>query len=768
MQRVLLGFCGAVALYAVPWPGAFERALPFAVSLLALGWACVSWRDRAGRRASSWPAAVSAGAVLGALWGALWHADALSARLDRDTESTLPLCLVGPLEPVSVGSGRPPAQRFRARVAAELARAEVPAARPLRLTWYDPPAGLAKGQCWSAEVVLKRPWGYANPAGFDYERWLLGKGLSGTGWVRGGRRLVSAPARGWLDRVRERLAAEVRARTLAHPGILLALLLGRSDDIGESTWRVLRATGTVHLMVISGLHVSLAAAVGLLAGRWLCRLFPPLLLWLDARRAGCLLGAATAAAYTALSATGLPAWRAALTSLAMLLLLSGSRTRHPGAVLVFAVFLLLLWQPLAVHQAGFQLSCASLGLLLVARVHGRGRSASAFAAQAGLSLVLLPWIGLVTGNLPWTGIPANLLAVPVTTLVTVPATLLGGLLALGWPWGADVALQLADAATGVVLTWLRWLATAAPATPAGPGVALVTAQCAALWWASGMQRRHLPVALLGCLLPLLPPSPRLAPGEYRISALDVGQGTAVIVDTEHHRLLYDAGPAFAGGFDTGAAVVVPSLAATGPLRLDALVLSHDDIDHTGGAPSVRAAAPPRQVLTALPKGDARHCDGRHWSWDGVRFEFMAPPRPADASDNDRSCVLLVDDGRHATLLTGDISRRIESALLRPLANAPRGIHLLFAPHHGSATSSGRALVRVARARLVFVSAGHANRFGHPHPEVVRRYRGAGAALFQTGRAGALIWRSGEPLRVVRWRLDRAPYWRAQDAAASRR
>jgi competence protein ComEC len=216
-------------------------------------------------------------------------------------------------------------------------------------------------------------------------------------------------------------------------------------------------------------------------------------------------------------------------------------------------------------------------------------------------------------------------------------------------------------------------------------------------------------------------------------------------------------------------VVFKLMITCSPIAISVVIITPavmmDPGDHTGGAAAVQRLSGAGQTWRGGPAEGFDACHGRRWRWDRVDFHLLDPPRPAGASDNDTSCVLLVDDGRHATLIAGDISARVEAPVLRRVADrAP--LALVFAPHHGSNSSSSRALVRVLTPRIVFVSAARGNRFGHPHPAVTQRYRAVGSVLHQTGRHGALIWSSANPNRVVRWREYRAPYWRAALPAAA--
>ena len=796
MQRFLLGFCCGALLLSLPWPVAV--GWPWLTAMLiggaAVGWAVLaSLLTRLGIHAGR--VTVGAGLLLGTLWSVAAHDQALSARLDdRAGGDALALRVRIISDPVSLPGppGQPPGLRFQARVVSpgNPAASAVADGLVVRLSWYGGPS-VARGDVWALRAVLRSPWSYANPGGFDYERWLLGAGIHATGYVRSGT-LEARSEPGALQRFRGFLLETLSNSELPRRGILLALLTGNSAGISEQQWDTFRITGTVHLMVISGLHVGLAAGLGFALGRWACLLWPPLALWLDGRKTGCVCGVALAAGYVAVAGAGLPALRALVMAAGLLALLAWGRNGALGRTLVLALATLLMLQPLAMHQQGFWLSFGAVAILLLTlgrRQGTTGRAGKLVRPQLALSLGMLPAVALFTGDVPWAGIPANLLAIPLVSVLVVPATLLGGVLAGPWPDAAALALWTADRVLAAVLLWLDWLARTPQASGAHAAHALLAAQAAALWWLLGPPRRHLPVLALCLALPFSPRASDLAHGEYRVTALDVGQGASILVDTRRHRLLFDAGPGFPSGFETGSSVVVPSVLATGSGTLDAMVLSHHHLDHVGGAAAVRRSLRVRRVLTTTPVEGSVDCHGHDWHWDGVSFRLLRVPRPAGASENDRSCILLVDDGRHRTLMAGDIGARVEALLLRallaeaaacpgsincddsvvhanPVGPNPVGVHLMFAPQHGSATSSSPAMVRVLAPRLVFVNAGRNNRFGHPHPLVVRRYQDIGADLYQTGRHGALVWTSREPQRVVRWRADRGPFWRAQDEPPS--
>ncbi|HZF86481.1 MAG TPA: ComEC/Rec2 family competence protein, partial [Burkholderiaceae bacterium] len=288
-------------------------------------------------------------------------------------------------------------------------------------------------------------------------------------------------------------------------------------------------------------------------------------------------------------------------------------------------------------------------------------------------------------------------------------------------------------------------------------------------------RLPLPMRLLGLPLiapVLLWPAGRPPVGEFELLAADVGQGNAVIVRTATHSLLYDAGPRYSLESDAGHRVLVPLLRAEG-VTLDTVVLSHRDSDHTGGAMAVLAMQPQAALLSSIEAAHplqalrpAVRCEaGQHWDWDGVRFEVLHP-LPADyataTKPNAVSCVLRIGHAGAWTLLAGDIERAQEAALV---ARAGESLHadLLLAPHHGSKTSSSADFLDAVMPRQVVVQSGWRNRFGHPAPEVVARYRQRGVEIVDSPRCGALRWRSQAPTVLACERQVAPHYWQHRPA-----
>ncbi|MFC5303030.1 DNA internalization-related competence protein ComEC/Rec2 [Azospira restricta] len=627
---------------------------------------------------------------------------------------------------------------------------------------------LRPGQRWQLTVRLKRPHGNANPHGFDYEAWLLERGIRATGYVRATPppALVDAlvPRPGYLvelarDAIRARFLAELAGADYA--GVLVALTVGDQRAIHGDFWRLFARTGTTHLMSISGLHVTMVAALLAWGVGFLWRRVPRLALRLPAQRAAVAAGWLGALFYAFLAGFSVPAQRTLfMLTVAALALLSGRRTA-PSRTLALALGLVLALDPWAVLAPGFWLSFGAVALLFYAASERLGevagwRAALARwgAAQWAVTLGSLPLLLLFFQQFSLVSPLANALAIPAVSLLVTPLALLAALLPL------PGLLQLDHWLLARVMDFLGGLADLPVLElPAPPPWSVVVALAGIVWL---LLPRGVPARWLGAVL-LLPalsaPAPRPPAGAAWMTVLDVGQGLAVVVQTATRTLLYDTGPLYSAESDAGQRVVLPYLRALGVGRLDALVVTHADSDHAGGAASVLATLPVARVLSSVDDLAGEPCAaGQAWEWDGVRFAMLHPepgPPRARTKTNNRSCVLRVEAGGRSVLLTSDIEAADEAALL---ARAPAVLKsdVLLVPHHGSRTSSTPAFVAAVDAPDVIFPVGYRNRFGHPRPDVVARY--AGRRLWRTDRDGAVRIVLADAVELSAYRQVHRRYW----------
>jgi competence protein ComEC len=711
--------------------------------------------------------------------GFLWAALAAELRLN----DRLPSELVGADLRVSgwvdsFPDRAPDRIRFSLRVT-ERETAGVP--RRLRLTWYDTNRELSTGDALELIVRLRRPRGLANPGGFDYERWLLIEDFGATGYVRSGE-VVSDAVSGWRRawfglraKLAQRIGASVANEDAA--ALLTALALGERSGFTDRHWSDLRRTGTSHLVAISGMHVGMIAALLFGLMRWLWIRLPGRAANYDLEvAAACAVVAAFC--YAALAGFAVPTQRALVMIVVALGVVVSRVAVGPFNGLAVAVLAVLIRDPLSPLSASFWMSFFAVMLLLMmadARtLHASAgtrwaRTSGAIGALARLqwniTLGLVPLMALNFGELSLVSPLVNFVAIPFFTFVLVPGTLLLALALAVFPL-IGTALAVPATLCAEATWWLlgsiaAWPVSAVMLAPVVPWA--IVAGFAAVLLAT--PAHPLPGRRLGWLVlaMLFVPAPGARPAEHelRVVVFDVGHGLAVLVETRGHSLLYDAGPRYASGFDSGADIVLPGMAAIGSAALAKLVVSHDHNDHTGGAEAVLSAFP----AAAVQKGpDIDHlpgefCEaGQQWRWDGVDFEMLHPAPGFAARGNDSSCVLKVSAAGGAVLITGDIEARAE----RLLSSHP-GIaaDVVIVAHHGSATSSTQVFVDAVHARHAVVSVDYYSRWNFPRPEVRRRWQAAGADVHVTGEAGALtltIKRDGIDIRGERGRRMR--YWHA--------
>lgn len=660
----------------------------------------------------------------------------------------------------------------------ETAGAQVP--RRILLATYDGgtkfPLNLHAGERWQLTVRLKQPHGTSNPHGSDFEAWALERGIRASGYVadKGSKHKLDAPAfrpSYFIEQLREQVRAKFQ-RTLGdapYAGVLVALAVGDQASISQTQWQLFTHTGVNHLMSISGLHITMLSGLAFALAYWLWRRSAKLTLFFPARKAAAIIGLLVALFYTLISGFEIPAQRTLtmLATFAAMLLLS--RNIALSQMLAAALLVVLLADPWAVLAAGFWLSFGAVALIFYVTAHRIGKKhwlAEYSKVQWAMTVGLIPPLLALFQQLSLVSPIANAFAIPLVSFVVVPLTLLGTL-----PW-MDWSLPLAHHAMGLCM-WLLQKLDSLPlavwAQHAPPTWTIFIGVLGAAWILAprGFPLRHFGLILLLPMFLVEPPAP--AANTARLLVFDVGQGLAVAVQTQHHTLLYDSGPDFAGEADSGNRILVPTLRALGIRRLDMLMLSHGDMDHIGGTASVLQALPAAQVSSSLANdhpllktaGKTQACeDGQSWQWDGVKFEVLHPDGAPSAKthDNDKSCVLRISVGEQQVLLTGDIEKLSEARLLRQHPDKLPAT-MLVAPHHGSKSSSSEDFVAAVKPRYVVFTAGYRSRYHHPAPEVQQRYADHGAEALRSDEDGAiLIAMDARSLQVERYRKTHRRYW----------
>ena len=705
--------------------------------------------------------------ALGVVVALIGQASALERRPSVDTADSV--AAVGRVMDLpDVSDGR---QRFVLRPES-IAGVSQGLPRRIRISLYADEPRIGAGERWRLPLRLRRPRGFMNPVRFDYEQWLASEHIDATAYVTEPDRAQRlSPGRG-LAFWRARMAAHLSERAATSgPGeaLLRGLIVGDRRGFSDATWEVLRATGTSHLMAISGLHIGLVAGFGYWLGRWL---------WAIARLPGqrrvtaSLAAVGAALGYAAMAGFALPTQRALIMLAVLTLAALLGRRVAAGRVLLIAATGVVLFDPAAVLAAGFWLSFVAVAvIILVVRGQRQGPVAGLWRIQLALLIGLAPLSGLFFGSWSPAGLIVNLLILPIFSLVIVPLALPAAVISIALPGPAGEVLQWLARLLDALMVAGEWLlsagVTAWPLNPVDPLTGLGLGVGLALWMLpAGRLPRLLGIALIAGFF--LAGPERLDRGAATVTWLEVGQGNAAVIQTRGQTLVVDTGPGWSGGRNAAAFSLIPFLEQRGVERIDRLIVTHADRDHRGGVAALKRAFHIARVDAGEPLAafaDARRCrTGQSWQRDGVHFDYLWPDTPERVSGNDASCVLRMRSAGGDVLFTGDIDQAIE----RPVAaRIDRPVVALEAPHHGSRTGSSATLLERAAPQRAIIAAGYRNAYGMPHPAVIRRLRCRDIAPHDTGRRGALVLEL-HPQRPPRWRAERGPGRRLLHESPQRR
>ncbi|WP_018649524.1 MULTISPECIES: DNA internalization-related competence protein ComEC/Rec2 [unclassified Thioalkalivibrio] len=730
--------------------GPLRVLLPVAGALVALGWV------QAARRGSpfTWLPAASLG-LLAAVWLALPHATDWSGKVVGPEWSGAEVSVRAQV--VSLPEHGERRSRFRVGVS-EIEQGSPGlelAGRELWVSTFPARPAIQVGDSLRLDLRLRGVDGPRNPGGFDAAGWFYREGMHGSAVARSVTPLagVHEGARGRVIMHRLRAAMQARleraAPDLRHPGLVQALVIGNRQAMTESEWQAFLHTGTNHLMAISGLHVALVAGfAGGIAG-WLwsgVAVIRRLRRWLFMG----VVGLVAATGYAVLAGFSIPTQRALLMLIAFTLAVLSRREGVAWRALALAAAMVLIVHPPSVLAPGFWFSFGAVAvilLLLQGRVGATGWR-EGLRIQVVLAIAMLPlslaWFQLGS----WVAPVANLVAVPMVTLLILPLLLVGSLLAWGWPAAGGLLLGIADGLLALLVMTLEALAGIPVLVDQRhvPVAASLLGGVAVFLALQPLARRLAPWIAVAAIALVAPLRPDFAAGQWRVQVLDVGAGQATIVETRRHALLIDAGPGREGGFSAGDRIVVPALRAGGIRSLDTLMVTHEHAGHAGGVAAVREQISVRRTLRRTPvsHGTDERCEkGDQWNWDGVRFEVLHPP-PGWNDDSSASCVLKVEGADATLLVMGGVDGLGEAVMRRGTAGF--AVDLLVAPR----TSNPRALQDDWLAQFPpgqVWAATTAEGAGLPD-EARKRLELSGIPLYETGRSGALVTSSTQ--------LDSAP------------
>lgn len=620
------------------------------------------------------------------------------------------------------------------------------------------------------QAKLSRPRGYANPGVFDYEQWLFAQRIGARGYVYHFH-LLERKSSGWgLNDLRQFFITRLKAyeSSIAHTGSIIALGLGFSSAIPRPENDMLIATGVRHLFAVSGLHINLVFAFFFLIFRYLYARILLSISTYPTRSAALLMALPATVAYAVLAGFSLPTQRALVALIGVVIAWHCKRKLSAGQVLCAVAIAILLYDPLATLSISFWLSFGATALIVFYLYsESKGKvwlRLAKFQIYLSLGMACLSMLLFSRGSL--TALMANLVTVPYVSFVLLPASLIS---VLALPWEGVISETLVQVTSGLYgIFWsiitgfydygIEWYWQV-------PGWIFALLIAGLLLIKVLPRYRYKALALTLCLPFLYNQNAHFPePGTFKIDFLDVGQGLSVLIRTHRKVLLYDAGPSFRSGFNTGDAVVIPYLRSLAIGKLDMLIVSHRDNDHSGGIAAVLNNINVQQILSgeplqgSLPGLDMPCHAGQSWVWDGVRFEILHPRIGSSWSGNNASCVLKVSNDCHSVLLAGDI----EIAAERSLLNDTRlQSDVLLVPHHGSKTSSSERFIEAVNPQFAIAATGYKNRYGFPDPDIVKRYHLRDIYITNTDNSGmvSLYAQNSAPISIESWRKQRRRYWR---------
>lgn len=642
--------------------------------------------------------------------------------------------------------------------------------RKIRLSWFFPKQQIKAGQYWQLTVKLKKPHGWFNPGGFDYERWLFMENIGATGYVKNKpppELLGTAPAWQNFTTIRQKIADQLTLLLgeSSNKGIIKALTIGDRSEISDEQWNVFRRTGTVHLVAISGLHI------GLISGLTYLFIFN-LAIKLNissAQKTAAVCVVVVAVFYSALAGFSLPTQRSLIMLTIAMLAIVLQRNISIVNIIALAMFGVVILDPLSVLSASFWLSFLAVSIIvysLAARLGKTGYWTGAIKIHCVTAISLSPLLLFYFQQFSIIAPVANFIAVPVVSLVIVPLCFIAVLsMAISIDFAALIIILIDKILQGLweVLFVMAEFSYAAISISSPPFYILPFALLGIFILLSP---RGIPVKWLACLflLPIiLTKQDKPKSGEVTMTLLDVGQGLATVIETANHVLVFDTGAKYSETFNMGNSVIIPFLQYKGIRGIDTLIISHGDNDHIGGAHSIVTQTGVQKILTSVPElldeSDAVKCErGQKWIWDQVVFEIMSPTLGVLNGKNNNSCVLKIRSKEKSILLTGDIEKEAENWLVKWEGDQLKS-DILVAPHHGSKTSSTFPFLKQVNASVILIPSGYKNRFSFPHDEVINRYEMLNTRWMSTADEGAIVVKlKGDNLIVESTRTVAERYW----------
>lgn len=645
----------------------------------------------------------------------------------------------------------------------------------VQLSWYGKNLPLlTPGDQYQLLVKLKHNNSYQNIAGFDYEKHLFSNNIHATGYVKKSidNQFIANSGLSSIHTIRENIRQSIQPvlQIFEFSGVMNALIIGDRSLISDNHWQLFQSTNTTHLSVISGLHIGLVAGLVFWLSQQLWRLCPRCLLYAPSQIFASYLGLISALSYAVVAGFSVPTQRALIMAGVVFISIILRRNHNIWQLYGLALLLVLMLSPLSVYSIGFWLSFYVVAIIIYAAKQHQNRSYlfRLIYIQLLITIGTMPLVAWFFGVGSIFSPIANLIAIPVFSIIATPFSLIGAVMTgIGLDSLAQYCFMLVNETLALLSIILNFLSQLDFNTwdfhhRSSVGLILLILLVAVLLSPSGLKFNSIALGLI--LWIVFWPTPKVDFAKAKITFLDVGQGLSIVVKTQHHTMLFDTGASYASGFSLGDRVVTPFLKASGVKQIDKLIISHGDNDHIGGLESILENFEVKSILTSAGekiKQQSQSCQsGQKWRWDGIDFEILNPNINHSLKGNNASCVLKISNENLSVLLSADIEKKAEKYLVKTLGNKLKS-DVLLAPHHGSKTSSSPAFLAAVDPKIVVISSGYKNRFKHPAPIVVNRYENLAIKILNTSCSGQIDILLGDQLTIQQYRKENARFYMRQ-------
>ncbi len=657
----------------------------------------------------------------------------------------------------------------------------------IKLSWYGKnQPKLQAGETWRLRVKLKNNNGLKNKIGFDYEKSLFINNIDATGYV-----IIKNPAinkfiklsnQNIINQARQKIKNTLNPylAKLENGNIIYALISGDRAGISSEEWEIFRQTNTSHLTVVSGLHIGIISGFVFFIALFFYKLCSRCCLRIPAQIFASYAGIISAITYALLAGFSVSTQRASVMAITVFASIISKKHYPIWDLYAYALFAVLIIEPLSALSIGFWLSFIAVALILygVKAYKNLSKIPRMLSIQLLISFAMLPILLWFFSGFGFSSFIANTIAIPIVSFIALPSSLLGAISALlDFNLLTNWLFYIADYSLYIIIEVLEYLKN-------------INIFNNKLYYNYGIESIWQLLLIIICFVIIFLPkglkfrrfgfisllalfsynkSLGFEDNKFIVEVMDSGQGLAIIIQTKNHNLLFDTGFSSVSGFNIGDSVIMPYMFKKNIRKIDTVIVSHSDNDHIGGLKYINKQIAIGEIFTSTPKqvqkivniNNIKTCDkGQNWVYDNINFSILHPNKSyklTNKKTNNNSCVLKISNGKYSILITADIEKNAEKYLIK---NASKKLKadILLVPHHGSNTSSTYDFLIAVSPTIAINSSGYSNRFSHPSDKVLSRYNALNIPLYDTQCSGQITLSIGDDIIINEARKDNKNYW----------